>query len=36
MVVVGRIQTKLALCIIVCPHAEVGNLVFISNGRSIN
>ena len=36
MVSLGRIQTKVAACIIACPKVEVGNLVFISNGRAIN
>ena len=34
--VVGRIQTKTVTCLIVCPQAKVGTLVFISNGRAIN
>ena len=29
---VGKIQTKLAACIIAYPQAEVGNLVFINSG----
>ena len=27
---------KAAACIITCPQVEIGNLVFISNGRAIN
>ena len=29
-------RSKFAACIIACPHAEVGNLVFINSGLAIN